>query len=154
MERRLKDKLEGGTFGDVSAGHAKRMKAIRSTGNQSTEKRFRGLLVQARVRGWVLNPPGLPGKPDFLFPGPRIVVFLDGCYWHGCPRCGHVGTVNRAYWSAKIQGNRDRDRRRTEALEAAGYTVLRFWEHELAETPADCIVRIKDALRAAAGSED
>ncbi len=147
MERRLKDILGGESFGAVSSGHTKRMRAIRSTGNKSTEKRFRGLLIQARVSGWRLNPPKLPGKPDFLFPVPKLVVFLDGCYWHGCPRCGHVGEVNQHYWSAKIQGNRDRDVRNTLFLEGEGYTVLRLWEHELAQEPARCIERVKEALK-------
>jgi DNA mismatch endonuclease, patch repair protein len=154
MERRLKDMLVGGNFGAVPAGHVKRMKAIRSTGNKSTEKRLRGLLVRAGVRGWKLNPPKLPGKPDFLFPDPKLVIFLDGCYWHGCPRCGHVGEVNRAYWSGKIQGNRDRDVRHTQTLEKDGYTVLRFWEHELAESPARCVERIKEAIKAAEYSDE
>lgn len=146
MERRLKEKLEGGSFGTVTAGHTRRMKSIRSTGNKSTEKRFRALLVQARIRGWTLNPPGLPGKPDFLFRERKVVVFLDGCYWHGCPRCGHVGEVNKPYWSAKIQGNRDRDQRNTRQLEDEGYTVLRFWEHELAESPALCLEAVRTAI--------
>jgi len=149
MERKLKAKLTNGSFGEVAPGHSRRMKAIRSTGNKSTERRFRGLLVQARVRGWFLNPPGLPGKPDVIFPASRVVVFLDGCYWHGCPRCGHVGEVNKPYWSAKIQGNKDRDARNTRALQDAGYQVLRFWEHELAESPALCVEAVRRSIEPA-----
>src|SRR5262249_50684853 len=100
-----------------------------------------------------LNPQGLPGKPDFLFPQPKVIVFLDGCYWHGCPRCGHVGTVNRPYWSAKIQGNRDRDARHTSQLQEQGYVVLRFWEHDLAETPALCVEAVVAALASMRGGE-
>lgn len=147
MERKLKEKLTGGSFGDVTPGHSRRMQSIRSTGNKSTEKRFRGLLVQAKIRGWRMNPPGLPGKPDLLFPDAKVVVFLDGCYWHGCPRCGHVGEVNKPYWSAKIQGNRDRDKRNTKKLEEDGYRVLRFWEHELTESPVLCVEAVRQVIK-------
>jgi DNA mismatch endonuclease (patch repair protein) len=147
MERRLLEALECGRFQGGTAGNSRRMRAVRSTGNKSTEVRFRALLVRAGVKGWKLNPKGLPGKPDFLFPAARVVVFLDGCYWHGCPRCGHVGQVNRRYWSQKIQGNRDRDARNILRLEADGYLVLRFWEHELASTPRRCVEAVAEAAK-------
>src|SRR5262245_61459452 len=130
MERRLKDLLPDGSFGTVSAEHSGRMKAIRHQGNKSTERRARAILVRAGIRGWLLHPIGLLGKPDFVFPAALVVIFVDGCYWHGCPRCGHTPNKNRPYWSAKILGNKRRDRRNTRRLTAAGYRVLRVWEHE------------------------
>lgn len=131
MERALREKLVGGTFGDVSAAHSGRMRSIKEKGNRSTEKRLRALLIRAGIRGWKLHPAGLPGKPDFLFPEAKVIIFVDGCYWHGCPQCGHVPNVNRPYWSAKIEGNRRRDQANTRKLEEAGNRVLRVWEHEL-----------------------
>lgn len=131
MERALRERLEGGSFGDVSAAHSGRMRAIKEKGAKSTEKRLRAILVGAGVRGWQMYPKGLPGKPDFIFPQAKVVLFSDGCYWHGCPECGHIPTVNRPYWSAKIEGNQRRDRENTRKLEGAGYRVLRVWEHEL-----------------------
>src|SRR5262249_43571731 len=70
----------------------------------------------------------------------KLVVFVDGCYWHGCRRCGHVPNVNRPYWSAKIVGNRARDLRNTKLLKSAGYRVVRFWEHELLPTESRALV--------------
>lgn len=123
------------------------MRAIRAKGNRSTERRLRGILAQAGVRGWVLHPKGLPGKPDFLFPEARLVVFVDGCYWHGCEQCGHLPNVNRPYWSAKIAGNRQRDERNTRSLEADGYRVVRFWEHELIPgRTAELVARLTSLL--------
>lgn len=124
------------------------MKAVRGKGNRTTERRFRGMLVRAAVRGWRLNPPGLVGSPDVFFPAGRVVVFLDGCYWHGCPRCGHVPTVNNGFWAKKLERTRERDGRQTRQLEAAGYRVLRFWEHQLAETPAACVEAVRQAVGA------
>ena len=126
------------------------MKAVRGKGNKSTERKFRAMLVRAGVKGWRLHPPKLVGSPDVLFPAARVVVFLDGCYWHGCLRCGHIPTVNKGFWSTKIQRNRDRDQSYTRQLETDGYQVLRFWEHELAESPADCIQAVKTAVTAGA----
>jgi DNA mismatch endonuclease (patch repair protein) len=146
MERSLREKLPGGKFENVPATQSGRMRAIRSKGNKSTERRLRALLVRAGIRGWKLHPEGLPGKPDFLFPEARLVVFVDGCYWHGCPRCGYRHNVNRRYWSAKIAGNVARDRRNEEKLREAGLRVLRLWEHELAEEAAGCVQRLQEAV--------
>jgi DNA mismatch endonuclease (patch repair protein) len=75
-----------------------------------------------------------PIRPDIVFTRRRTVVFCDGCFWHGCPEHGVRPTGrNRHYWAPKIAGNRERDKRHTSALHAAGWTVLRFWEHEDAE---------------------
>jgi DNA mismatch endonuclease (patch repair protein) len=69
-------------------------------------------------------------RPDIVFPARWIAVYVDGCFWHGCPLHGTRATTNRAYWDDKIATNKARDTRTTEALEADGWTVLRFWEHD------------------------
>jgi DNA mismatch endonuclease, patch repair protein len=79
-------------------------------------------------------------RPDVVFTRRRIAVFLDGCYWHGCPEHCRIPTLNRNYWTAKIQRNRTRDERTTEALSIAGWTVLRAWEHEKAEDIAERVL--------------
>lgn len=87
----------------------------------------------------------LPGKPDFFFPSEKLAVFVDGCFWHGCPTCGHVPKSNSAFWRAKIQRNRERDESATEKLEAIGIKVIRFWEHELLH-PSFCFGHIAKLL--------
>ncbi len=151
MERSLREKLPGGKFDNVPPAHSGRMRAIKAQGAKSTDRRLRALLIQAGLRGWRMYPPGLPGKPDFLFPDARLVVFVDGCYWHGCPACGHgparERTVNRPYWSAKIAGNVARDERNNRALADAGLRVLRLWEHELvAGRSAEAVRKVREAL--------
>src|SRR5262245_4458182 len=125
MERVLRDTLEGGRFQGVPEAQTRRMRAIKATGARSTERRLRALLVRHGVRGWVVHPPGLAGKPDFLFAAARLVVWVDGCYWHGCPQCNarKRRSVNKAYWSLKIEGNRRRDEANTQKLQEAGYRV-------------------------------
>jgi DNA mismatch endonuclease (patch repair protein) len=84
----------------------------------------------------------LPGKPDIVMPHRHIAIFVDGCFWHGCPRCGHIPKTNEAYWRAKITRNKKRDRKSTKELKTLGYRVVRIWECQLAKRPASCLKRI------------
>lgn len=107
------------------------MSKIRSRNNKSTELRFRSALIRAGLRGWRVQPTGITGKPDFAFPDKRVAVFIDSCFWHGCPRHLRRPKSNRAYWNAKIISNQLRDRRHTKELRREGWYVLRIWEHDL-----------------------
>ena len=69
---------------------------------------------------------------DFVFRRERVAVFVDGCFWHGCPKHGTMPAGNRAFWKAKLARNAERDTLVTRALRKAGWTVLRIWEHDLA----------------------
>lgn len=109
---------------------SRNMASIRSKGNATTEKALLQLLREARISGWRRHA-NLPGKPDFVFRSKRLAIFVDGCFWHACPRCYRLPQDNRSYWKAKALGNRNRDRRRTRQLRSKGWKVLRFWEHRL-----------------------
>jgi len=146
MERRLREKLPKGTFPDVDPRHARIMKGVRGKGNRTTEVRFRAALVAAGIRGWQLHVRGIAGSPDFFFPREQLAVFVDGCFWHGCERCGHIPRKNRQFWQAKIDRNRERDRRNAARLRHQGVSVLRFWEHEVADLTRDCIERTRKRL--------
>jgi DNA mismatch endonuclease (patch repair protein) len=124
------------------AVRSRTMAAVRSAGNRSTERILRAHLVQRGLRGWRLNARDLPGCPDFVFDRARLAVFVDGCFWHGCPRCHRAPGSNRDYWTQKVDRNRKRDRKVACALRAAGWTVLRVWEHDLAEAAAAVAKRI------------
>ena len=106
------------------------MAAVRSRGNKATEIALVRLLRRHKLWGWRRHV-SLAGKPDFVFPEERVAVFVDGCFWHGCPRCYRLPDDNRPYWKAKVQTNRGRDRRRTRELRSLNWQVLRFWEHSL-----------------------
>ena len=81
------------------------------------------------VTGW-RRKFKLEGKPDFVFPKSGITVFVDGCFWHGCPRCCRMPEANREYWVAKIQRNVERDKRVNAQLRRLGWTGLTVWECE------------------------
>ncbi len=88
--------------------------------------------------------PDVRRTADLLFTGARVAVFIDGCFWHGCPEHFTMPAVNRAFWSDKIDRNRQRDLEATATLEARGWTVLRAWEHE---DPASVAGRVAHAVR-------
>lgn len=81
---------------------------------------------------------------DMLFSSAKVAVFIDGCYWHGCPEHCKMPATNVDYWSRKIGGTRDRDLDTTVRLEERGWRVLRFWEHE---APAAVAVEIGLVVR-------
>jgi len=107
------------------------MALIRSSGNKDTELRMIALFRAHGIAGWRRNARVF-GRPDFVFPRLRVAVFVDGCFWHACPKHGTMPAGNRAFWKAKLARNSERDRTVTGALRTAGWTVLRIWEHDLA----------------------
>ena len=142
MERYLERILGSTKFEDVSATRSKTMSAIRGKGNKTTELTLKMALVRARISGWHLQHHGQIGKPDFYFPQAGVVIFVDGCFWHGCPRCGHTPKTRSAFWVAKFLRNQARDKAVTRELRQHGLTVLRVWEHELQnETNLGKVVR-------------
>src|SRR5712691_6435935 len=143
MERKLREKLIGGKFENVSITHSKRMGAIKGKGNKTTERLFKMMLVRAGLTGWKVNPRGIVGNPDVYFSISRVAVFLDGCFWHGCPECGHIPRTNSPFWQAKIQRNQERDKQYTDRLEASGIHVVRIWEHELQRKETVCLEKLK-----------
>jgi DNA mismatch endonuclease (patch repair protein) len=106
------------------------MAAVRSNGNKATEIKFISLLRKNRITGWHRNSR-LFGKPDFVFHHERLAVFVDGCFWHGCPRHLRRPKSNQKYWSEKIARNEKRDRLVTRKLRQLGWHVVRIWSHEL-----------------------
>jgi DNA mismatch endonuclease Vsr len=138
MEAVLKQKLANGKFENVPASRSSTMRAIKARGNVSTELCFRLAMVRGGIRGWKLHS-AIEGRPDFFFIQSGIAVFLDGCFWHGCIRCGHVPKTRSAFWRMKISRTQLRDKKVNAYLTSNGIRVLRFWEHELQEQLSNCV---------------
>lgn len=115
------------------------------------ELELRSLLHAAGLRYRVDRPPlaGLRRRADIVFGPARVAVFVDGCFWHGCPDHYRPPKTNDGYWSPKITRNMDRDREVDAALEKAGWLVLRFWEHQPAAECAASVVEIVHERRTA-----
>lgn len=107
------------------------MALIRSRGNAATELRMIALLRAHGLTGW-RRGQRVFGRPDFVFRRERVAVFVDGCFWHGCPRHATQPRTRAAYWAAKFARNKARDRKVVRTLRRAGWTVLRVWECALA----------------------
>ena len=128
------------------------MSRVRSAGNVSTELRLIAVFRDLGVTGWRrgINVTFMSGEkpfkvsPDFVFRSRRMAVFVDGCFWHGCPRHAVQPKTRVRFWRDKIAGNRARDRRVTRVLQTHGWRVLRVWEHELAPKHAN---RLANRLR-------
>jgi DNA mismatch endonuclease (patch repair protein) len=115
------------------------MSRIRST-DTKPELALRRALWGTGARGWRCHPRNIPGKPDVAFTRWRLAVFVDGRFWHGHPDFFTPGKSG-AYWDAKIARTQERDRLANEALTAAGWTVLRFWDFEV-EDELDRVVDV------------
>ena len=127
-----------------SPGAKRRMQANRRRDTEP-ELAVRRLL---HARGWrfrVDYPPvsGLRRRADIVFTRRRLAVYVDGCFWHACPAHGTQSKSNAPFWAAKLAANRRRDRDTDDRLGAAGWTVVRVWEHE---TPQAAVGRIEAAL--------
>jgi DNA mismatch endonuclease (patch repair protein) len=142
------------------------MSRIRSAGNAATELRLIRIFRAHGINGWrrgcvIRGPAYAPielrrGKqttesrrqktrfsvrPDFVFPRLKTAVFVDGCFWHGCPKHATQPRTNAKFWREKIAGNRARDHRVNTALRKRGWTVIRVWEHELKRQDEAKLVR-------------
>lgn len=106
------------------------MSRIRGVGNKATELRLIQVFRSVGINGW-RRKAKLPGKPDFVFPQENLAVFVDGCFWHGCPKHLIWPKGNATFWRRKITRNRVRDQEVGRLLRARGWRVMRIWEHEL-----------------------
>ena len=113
------------------------MSRVRSRDNRTTERRFAKMLRKQKITGWRRGYP-LTGNPDFVFPDARVAVFVDGCFWHGCPLHGQIPASNRKFWKKKINGTIIRDNRTTRILRRLGWHVFRIWEHDLGKPRLNC----------------
>lgn len=89
----------------------------------------------------------ITGKPDIVFPRYRLVVFVDGCFWHGCPVHGVAPKTRSQFWNEKLGKNITRDLRTTAILETEGWTVLRIWEHEIKDDVSRPVERVLAIVR-------
>ncbi len=119
------------------------MSRIRSTGTKPEDKLLE-LVRHALGCRWNVEQhvQDLPGQPDIVIRGLRLVMFADGCFYHSCPRHGHQPKSNRGYWTPKLNRNKRRDAAYERKLRRMGFGVWRFWEHALRGGRVDATYRV------------
>jgi DNA mismatch endonuclease (patch repair protein) len=106
------------------------------------------MLAGMRLKNWRKNADDMVGKPDVVFSQEHIAIFIDGCFWHGCPHCDRkLPQTNREYWERKIHRNIELAKQYNRKLKKAGWKVLRIWEHEI-RNPAER-KRVREKIRQA-----
>lgn len=124
---------------------SKIMRSVKSRGNRSTELKLVQLFKEHGVKGWRRNYK-LIGNPDFVFPKARVVVFADGCFWHGHNCRNTTPAANANYWQNKIQRNRERDLEVTETLKRKNWFVIRIWECEIKEETSSKLQLLQEKI--------
>ena len=127
----------------VTPGRRRNMQAIRRK-DTKPEVRLRSALHRLSYRfrkDYRIDLAECRVRPDIVFTRAKLAIFVDGCFWHACPDHGSKPRQNTEYWNPKLQTNVERDRRNTAALEDAGWTVLRIWEHVPLGDAVDTIMR-------------
>jgi DNA mismatch endonuclease (patch repair protein) len=146
------------------------MSRIHGQGNKRTETDVIKLLRKVRIKGWrrhqticfnesnsrrAQSSDGIKFKaqvrPDFVFPKTRVALFIDGCFWHGCPKCYRTPKSRKRFWSAKVLRNKERDTFQTFALKQTGWRVIRIWECSLNEKSFELLKRTLKLKSPAAG---
>ena len=117
------------------------MARVRRTGT-GPEVILRSALHRAGYRYRLRGGVGLPGTPDIVLRRLGLTIFVDGCFWHGCPQHGSVPKTNTEFWLAKISRNRQRDAAVDDELRSLGWTVFRVWEHETRTDLRDILKRV------------
>jgi DNA mismatch endonuclease (patch repair protein) len=120
------------------------MATVRSK-NTRLEEKLTVILNTAGLTEYIRYAQGLPGTPDIAFEKQKVAVFLDSCFWHGCPKHLRRPSSNTEYWQAKIERNIKRDCRQRAALRRLGWSVMRVWEHDL-KKPEKITKRIYQVL--------
>ena len=112
--------------------------------NTKPELKLRKALYADGIRGYRLNWKKVPGKPDIAFPGRKIGIFINGCYWHRCPYCElSLPKTNTDFWKKKFEKNIKIDKKKEKELLDLGWTVLVFWECKIKTNIKDYINKIK-----------
>jgi len=106
------------------------MSKIRPRNNRNTELALLSIFRANKIRGWRRNQPVF-GRPDFVFPASRTAAFVDGCFWHSCPKCKLIPKQNALFWRKKLSANRLRDKTVNRILGRRGWKVVRIRECDM-----------------------
>jgi DNA (cytosine-5)-methyltransferase 1 len=131
VDRASRNGKQAGGWHETPELRSRIMRAVPGK-NTGAELKLRQALASLGIRGYRLHPARIPGCPDIYFPTQRFAVFVDGCFWHGCPKCYRAPKTRKEYWALKVKRNQERDKRNVALCADLGIRVMRVWEHEIA----------------------
>ena len=116
--------------------------------NTTPELKLRKALWARGMSGYRLHWKKVPGRPDITYPGKKLAVFVNGCYWHRCPLCNPSSPkTHKVFWKNKFKNNIERDKRKTQELQNAGWNVLTIWECQIRNNLQECVNKLKDIAK-------
>ena len=125
-------------------------KVMRSNKGKDTkpELTLRKALRESGFPGYRINWKKVPGRPDISYPGRKVAIFVNGCFWHRCPHCNlPLPKSHTDFWKRKFDRNVERDRRKTEELESLGWTVVTVWECEIKKDLPTVVSRLIEVIK-------
>lgn len=128
-----------------SEARSRLMGSVRRQGT-APELTLRKALWAAKLHYRLKAKTPLPGSPDIIFLGAKVAIFVDGCFWHGCPSHGSMPKTRTDFWKAKIARNQERDAQVDVKLTKLGWTVIRIWEHQIRDALPECVNLVRLAV--------
>lgn len=123
------------------------MRANKAKGTEP-EIVVRRMLCEMGHPGYRLNWKKIPGRPDIAYPGRKIAIFINGCFWHRCPNCNlPLPKSHMEFWQEKFERNVERDKRKTSELEGMGWTVITIWECEIKKDTIGVKARLSEVFQ-------
>ncbi len=108
---------------------------------------LRRALWKSGLRGYRLHWKKVPGRPDIAYPGKKIAIFVNGCFWHRCPHCNpHFPKSNQEFWTKKFQANQERDNRKKEELKKLGWFPIEMWECQIKNNVSMLLFKLKNII--------
>lgn len=115
--------------------------------NTSPERKLRMGLIRSGIKGLKVHVKTIPGVPDIVYPKAKVAIFVNGCFWHRCPKCKlKLPKTHKSFWKSKFLKNVSRDRKNKRTLNKMGWTVLTIWECELKKDTDKIVLRIRKII--------
>jgi DNA mismatch endonuclease (patch repair protein) len=111
----------------------------------SPEKKLHNHLKGRKIKH--IMHPKIPGSPDIIFPDGNLALFVDGCFWHRCPKCYRRPKTNAPFWRYKVKRNKKKDLSDVAELRKHGWNVMRLWEHEINGDIQSCVGKVKSSFK-------
>ncbi|MFD0750171.1 very short patch repair endonuclease [Mucilaginibacter calamicampi] len=145
MSKEARNYLRDGRAPVPLKGSTSRVMSANKAKDTNPELIFRKALLSAGIKGYRLNWKKAPGRPDIAFPGRKLAIFINGCFWHRCEKCHpNLPKSNVDFWTQKFIKNKERDERKNQELRLLGWTVITIWECDIKNSLSTTVEMVKN----------